>query len=724
MASPEPRIRQGAEALRSPGHENAARASARPGVGIIDSMSATNEAGFDPYYRWLGIPQAEQPPTLYRLLGLSPLEPDLGVIEEAADRQMAHVRAHQNGPHAAESQRLLNELATAKGTLLHVAKKLSYDRSLRPPVPPPPPGAARVQPAAVAPASRPIPAPPPAPIPVAPIPVAPIPIAVAPGSPGAGFPPPAQRQTPGEYQKPGENRGANAPRSPVGAPGNGAAARTPMPMPRPVVPGPVMPRPVPVAVKGDPSKMVLRDSPSDPDEDLKQIALKKAPPWAVSCVIHMLALIILGLWYIKPEKIDHGIFLDVASAELGQQLIDESLDLPSADQNLEDVVVASADLAKVEDPFAEPATEKPEIDLMGSKPIVNIDQPKIEIALLGREPGTKEALLAQYGGNGTTEDAVGRALAWLAKQQRKDGSWSLTGPYQSAALGKDVPESATAMALLAFQGNGHTHQRGQFRPQVAKGVKALLRMQQGDGNFFASGGKSNNWFYAHGQATMAICELYGMTKDPELRGPAVKAVQFLIESQDPELGGWRYLPRSDSDTSVTGWVVMAFQSARMAGLEVPSPVLTKIGEYLDKVTEDGSTYGYQVGAEPSYTMTAEALLCRQYLGWPRNDERLVAGADVLLMHHLPRYEDRDVYYWYYGTQMMHHMDGKYWKTWNGALRDMLVENQDSDGSWDPGGKHPDKWASLGQGGRLYTTCLSVYMLEVYYRHLPIYGVGK
>ena len=27
----------------------------------------------------------------------------------------------------------------------------------------------------------------------------------------------------------------------------------------------------------------------------------------------------------------------------------------------------------------------------------------------------------------------------------------------------------------------------------------------------------------------------------------------------------------------------------------------------------------------------------------------------------------------------------------------------------------------GQGGRLYVTCLRTYMLEVYYRHLPIYG---
>jgi hypothetical protein len=369
-----------------------------------------------------------------------------------------------------------------------------------------------------------------------------------------------------------------------------------------------------------------------------------------------------------------------------------------------------------------------EIDLMGSQPIVDLSAPTIDIALMGREPGTKEALLGKYGGNGQSEDAVTRGLAWLAKQQdKKKGHWSLRGPYKSGALGRDIPESATAMALLAFQGAGHTHLRGDYQKEVGTGIDALLKMQAGDGNFFQGGGANNTWFYAHAQCTMAVCELYGMTKDQKLRGPAVQAIKFLIESQDPELGGWRYLPRTDSDTSVTGWVVMAFQSARMAGLEVPSPVLMKIGEYLDKASEDGTLYGYQVGTEPSLTMTAEGLLCRQYLGWRRDDPRLVAGAEQLLKY-LPRYEDRDVYYWYYGTQMMHHMDGKYWAAWNGALRDMLVKNQEmtgaDKGSWDPGGKDPDRWANLGQGGRLYTTCLSLYMLEAYYRHLPIYGLRK
>lgn len=700
MASPDPGVYKGADGPRTPGNANAANALGRRGANVIDA-DAANQEGFDPYYRWLGIPPAEQPPTLYRLLGLSPLEPDLGVIEEAADRQMAHVRVHQNGPHAAESQRLLNELAAARGTLLHVGKKLAYDRTLRPPMPPPPPAAAV---AAATPPTPPRPMPAPRPVPVG----APAVQQSSSGQQGSSVPPGAPARN---------HQGANAPRSPMPMP---MPSQMPMPAPRPV--------PIPLPIKADPNKLVLRETLANPDDDLKRFALKKAPPWAISCVIHMLLLIILGLWYIAPEAIHNGIFLDVASPEFGQQLDDASMDMARDDANQEQSIVAPADLAKVEDPFAETKVEKLEIALAGSQPIVDLSAPSIDIALKGREPGTKQALLGKYGGNGQSEDAVTRGLAWLAKQQRKEGHWSLKGPYKSGALGgRDLTESATAMALLAFQGAGHTHQKGDYQKEVAKGVKALLKMQAGDGNFFQEGGSNNFWFYCHAQCTIALCELYGMTKDQQLRGPAVQAIKFLIESQDPELGGWRYRPREDSDTSVTGWVVMAFQSARMAGLEVPSPVLVRISEYLDKVTEDGSLYGYQVGTEPSLTMTAEALLCRQYLGWRRDDPRLVAGANQVLKY-LPRYEDRDVYYWYYGTQMMHHMEGKYWAAWNGALRDMLVKNQEmtgpDKGSWDPLGSHPDRWANLGQGGRLYTTCLSLYMLEAYYRHLPIYGMRK
>lgn len=86
---------------------------------------------FNGYYVWLGIPPSEQPPNHYRLLGITPLETDLDVIDHAADRQMAHVRTFQSGRNAALSQQILNELAAARVCLLNPERKREYDEQLR-----------------------------------------------------------------------------------------------------------------------------------------------------------------------------------------------------------------------------------------------------------------------------------------------------------------------------------------------------------------------------------------------------------------------------------------------------------------------------------------------------------------------------------------------------------------------------------------------------------------
>ncbi len=86
---------------------------------------------FDPYHKWLGIPPKDQPPNHYRLLGLETFESDPDVIDAAAFRQTAHVRTYQLGPHSGLSQKLLNEIATAKVCLLDPQKKAAYDEELR-----------------------------------------------------------------------------------------------------------------------------------------------------------------------------------------------------------------------------------------------------------------------------------------------------------------------------------------------------------------------------------------------------------------------------------------------------------------------------------------------------------------------------------------------------------------------------------------------------------------
>ncbi len=88
-------------------------------------------ADFDPYHKWLGIAPSEQPANHYRLLGLRQFEDDPDVIENAADQRMAHLRSLQNSKHATHSQKLLSEIATARGVLLHPQQRDAYNAKLK-----------------------------------------------------------------------------------------------------------------------------------------------------------------------------------------------------------------------------------------------------------------------------------------------------------------------------------------------------------------------------------------------------------------------------------------------------------------------------------------------------------------------------------------------------------------------------------------------------------------
>ncbi len=90
-----------------------------------------SRGSFDPYLKWLGIHPKDQPPHHYRLLGIDRFESDPEIISNAADARMAHVRTFQSGRHAEASQRLLNEIAAAKVTLLTAEKRAAYDEALR-----------------------------------------------------------------------------------------------------------------------------------------------------------------------------------------------------------------------------------------------------------------------------------------------------------------------------------------------------------------------------------------------------------------------------------------------------------------------------------------------------------------------------------------------------------------------------------------------------------------
>lgn len=450
---------------------------------------------------------------------------------------------------------------------------------------------------------------------------------------------------------------------------------------------------------------------------------KNAPPWLLSAGLHMLTLILLGLLFVPPERVQELIlqldYAEIASDNLQADDLNLSLDqtdFPDAKQ-----VLTPRQFEPTEEPLFSRADSQ-----LAALPLGGLNEPSpepIRMALSGREEGMQQALLEAYGGTAGTQAAVMEGLRWLARHQLRDGLWSLTGNYSGGLDdGAENKEAATAMALIAFQGAGYTPKTDRSEPfakVVSRGWSRLLKQQDEQGNFFHTG-RSSSQLYTQAMCTIALCELYGMTGDSAYREPAQRAIDYCVKIQSPE-GGWRYFPGTGSDTSVTGWFVMALQSARMAGLDVPSETLARVRRFLDSVERAGGRrFAYQSQNAATLSMTAEGLLCRQYLGWTRDDYRLQDGADYLI-EHLPSWDSdkRDAYYWYYASQVCHHMEGKHWRKWNGTMRRVLPANQVTKGrergSWDP---HGDRWGS--GGGRLAVTCLSIYMLEVYYRHLPIY----
>jgi hypothetical protein len=338
----------------------------------------------------------------------------------------------------------------------------------------------------------------------------------------------------------------------------------------------------------------------------------------------------------------------------------------------------------------------------------------------GRLGDERLRLLRDRGGNEHSERAVARGLRWLAAHQRDDGSWrfqhnGVRCPDLCRNPGEEASATAaTALALLSFLGAGQTHREGEYVDEVRRGLyflstRAVVTPHGAD--------LQDGTMYGQGLATIALCEAYALTHDKVLKDLAQQAVNFVLYAQDRRGGGWRYSPGAPGDMTVTGWQFMALKSAQMAGLEVTSPSIGLAARFLDSVQADrGAQYGY-MSPRPRPSTTAIGLLCRMYTGWRRDQPALKRGVEYL--GRVGPSAD-NFYYNYYAAQVLCHYGGPTWDKFNRKLRDQLIASQAASGH------EAGSWFSAGdtgsqEGGRLYCTALAVMTLEVYYRHLPLYG---
>ncbi|MHC5019537.1 MAG: FHA domain-containing protein [Planctomycetota bacterium] len=328
-------------------------------------------------------------------------------------------------------------------------------------------------------------------------------------------------------------------------------------------------------------------------------------------------------------------------------------------------------------------------------------------------------------GHKRVQPAVEAALAWLASQQRDDGSWS------AAAHGGQAPYDVgvTALALLAFVGAGEGGRDSRYAGNVARALAALRNVQQDDGWIGARRGKS---LYNHLAATQAALEAWHITRRPAARMVATQGLRALEQARVAGQG-WRYrADRGDADTALTSWSGSLLAIAARTG-DRPDPEALPTAIRWVRRNFDPSTgrIGYQrrgdsgarfkdaLARYPSAAaMSGSGAFMLLIAGYPESDET-INGALGIVMKRAASAETKDVYAWHWNALALHQIGGKAWQQYAALMEAQLLPLQaGADAGADTGSfADDDPWAAAG--GRVYTTAMAALALESHYRYARV-----
>lgn len=407
---------------------------------------------------------------------------------------------------------------------------------------------------------------------------------------------------------------------------------------------------------------------------------------------------------------------------------------------------------------------------------------------------------ASYG-DAATEAAVMKALRWLKATQQGDGSWPTWGSlegfknqqerafkekkinkaaydgamatyqkYKSLGLEKGMDAAAGAgFAILAYLAHGETPASKEFGPTVQKALDYLINsvyvvkgkdgkpVKDPNGNtpyirMWGAGGSEYGFLIG----TYALCEAYGMTKNPNAREAAEKTLGRIISGQTAT-GGWNYnmarvTKDGPDDISFGGWAMQAIKAGKMAGIHLPG-----MEECIKKAVNCLKKRNYSEKAGFVYRATTNhkggtgglagvGCLAMQLLGYAKEKE--VANAlNVMrdwqpsldkVYSYAPGKPENPQYYCYYAAQCKYQAgmckdatpaNFTLWKKWNAEMKALytkaVITVTDKSGQpvtvKDPAGKDRPigRWENKDHYNYdVMGTCLAALQLMVYYRYLP------
>ncbi len=306
------------------------------------------------------------------------------------------------------------------------------------------------------------------------------------------------------------------------------------------------------------------------------------------------------------------------------------------------------------------------------------------------------------------KSAIDRGLAYLARTQDRQGSWSNRNEHYR------YPVAMTALAGIALLMDGNTATQGRYAPQLDRSARFLIRSTNSNG-LIAQRDFDTRPMHGHGFAVLFLSQLMGMTEDAtrakEIQNTLTSAVHLTARSQSHR-GGWIYTPDARNDEgSVTVTQVQALRSCRNAGISVPKDVIDAAMAYLDlsQNSDGGIRYTASTKGLSKPALSAAAVCCWFNAGQyenPRALRALVHAKDNLRPD--VRFRGHDFYAHLYMAQALYIGRDSSWSEYFAKRRDYLIASQQEDGAW------------FGDNvGDVYGTAVALIILQLPYNYLPI-----
>ncbi len=345
-------------------------------------------------------------------------------------------------------------------------------------------------------------------------------------------------------------------------------------------------------------------------------------------------------------------------------------------------------------------------------------------ALLGSSPAAlspaapqaeRRPAVSRNGFDPRVRDAVDRGLAYLAARQNPNGSWTNKVGYKlyDDYYGEENDSiDVTALSCMALVSAGNVPGRGKYGRNVARGLEWLLsRVRDEDGYITHAGSR----MYSHAFATLFLAEIYGMTRQAEIKAKLKRAVDLIVNSQNRE-GGWRYQPIPvDADLSVTVSTLQALRASRNVGISVPLDTIERATRYVRRCAtsrgfsyQNVNEYGHN-DTRVSFALTACGIVSLYSAGlYECRELRDALAALPLWKRTLIPAKLHYFYGHYYAAQAMYLAGGDHWAAYYPAVRDEILREQKPSGCWED------------DVGVNYATAMACLVLQMPCEYLPIF----